>query len=58
MHGSLRACVRACVCRELSPALTNRFTSVWVPALEDEQELLGILGKRLAGAVCGACAIA
>lgn len=35
--------------RELSPALANRFTSVWVPALEDLGELGDILTARLAG---------
>ncbi len=35
--------------QELSPALTNRFTVVWVPALEDEEELLAILKARLNG---------
>ncbi|KAG1662050.1 hypothetical protein FOA52_005297, partial [Chlamydomonas sp. UWO 241] len=35
--------------KELSPALTNRFTVVWVPALEDEGELLAILQARLKG---------
>jgi midasin (ATPase involved in ribosome maturation) len=35
--------------KELSPALSNRFTSIWVPAIEDSAELLAILGSRLAG---------
>lgn len=35
--------------KELSPALSNRFTQVWVPALEDEAELQAILESRLAG---------
>lgn len=35
--------------KELSPALSNRFTSIWVPAIEDNQELLAILESRLAG---------
>lgn len=35
--------------KELSPALTNRFTVVWVPALEDDEELLAILSARLKG---------
>ena len=35
--------------KELSPALSNRFTSIWVPAIEDTGELLAILGSRLAG---------
>eukprot|EP00798_Chlamydomonas_sp_ICE-L_P024873 gene24873-10534_t len=34
--------------KELSPALTNRFTVIWVPALEDEAELSAILEARLA----------
>lgn len=33
--------------KELSPALMNRFTSFWVPALSDENELLSILECRL-----------
>jgi len=33
--------------RELSPALSNRFTTVWVPALEDERELEAILAARM-----------
>lgn len=33
--------------KELSPALSNRFTSVWVPAIQDEAELLSILCSRL-----------
>src|SRR5687767_12540757 len=36
------------LCRELSPALSNRFTTVWVPALEDESELQEILTARMA----------
>ena len=35
--------------KELSPALSNRFTSIWVPAIEDGAELLAILESRLAG---------
>jgi midasin len=35
--------------KELSPALSNRFTSIWVPAIEDREELLAILESRLAG---------
>lgn len=34
--------------KELSPALANRFTTVWVPALEDVEELGAILEARLA----------
>ena len=33
--------------KELSPALMNRFTSVWVPALRDSSELLVIIQSRL-----------
>ena len=35
--------------KELSPALSNRFTVIWVPALEDDSELLAILQARLQG---------
>lgn len=35
--------------KELSPALSNRFTSIWVPAIEDGAELLAILESRLPG---------
>lgn len=38
--------------KELSPALANRFTSIWVPAIEDLGELRAILESRLAGG-CG-----
>jgi hypothetical protein len=37
--------------KELSPALANRFTTVWVPAIQDEAELAAILRSRLPGAV-------
>lgn len=37
--------------KELSPALANRFTSIWVPPIEDASELHAILKARL----CGAC---
>lgn len=33
--------------KELSPALMNRFTSIWVPALRDSSELLVIIESRL-----------
>ncbi|GAB4814206.1 hypothetical protein N2152v2_001252 [Parachlorella kessleri] len=33
--------------KELSPALANRFTSIWVPAIEDLGELRAILESRL-----------
>lgn len=35
--------------KELSPALRNRFTEIWVPWLSDEDDILGILHSRLAG---------
>lgn len=35
--------------KELSPALSNRFTQIWVPALHDEDELASILASRLPG---------
>jgi midasin len=35
--------------KELSPALTNRFTVIWVPALENVVELFEILKSRLQG---------
>ena len=35
--------------RELSPALANRFTAVWVPPIEDPAELAALLNARLAG---------
>lgn len=34
--------------KELSPALSNRFTTIWVPAMEDAHELRLILEARLA----------
>ncbi|GFR41366.1 hypothetical protein Agub_g2049, partial [Astrephomene gubernaculifera] len=34
--------------KELSPALANRFTTIWVPAMEDMQEMRAILEARLA----------
>ena len=34
--------------KELSPALSNRFTSVWVPGIEDDTELKAILDRHLA----------
>ena len=39
--------------KELSPALSNRFTTIWVPAVEDEGELRAILESRLQGACVG-----
>ncbi|KAK9809153.1 hypothetical protein WJX72_010301 [[Myrmecia] bisecta] len=35
--------------KELSPALSNRFTQIWVPAIEDEAELAAILHSRITG---------
>ena len=35
--------------KELSPALANRFTTVWVPAISDDAELAAILASRLPG---------
>lgn len=35
--------------KELSPALSNRFTSIWVPAILDEAELSSILQRRIQG---------
>lgn len=40
--------------KELSPALSNRFTSIWVPAIEDLGELHAILDSRLPG-TCRCC---
>ena len=33
--------------KELSPALRNRFTEIWVPDISDEDELLQIIRTRL-----------
>ena len=33
--------------RELSPALRNRFTEIWVPDISDEDELLEIISAKL-----------
>ena len=35
--------------KELSPALRNRFTEIWVPPIQDVQELLEIARVKLAG---------
>ena len=35
--------------KELSPALRNRFTEIWVPPIQDVQELLGIACAKLLG---------
>ena len=42
--------------RELSPALRNRFTELWVPAISEEADLMTIIGDKLA--VAGAKAAA
>ncbi|GAA6026009.1 hypothetical protein JCM8202_000005 [Rhodotorula sphaerocarpa] len=34
--------------KELSPALRNRFTEIWVPAVDDIHDLLHIIGSRWA----------
>ncbi|KPV75029.1 uncharacterized protein RHOBADRAFT_53933 [Rhodotorula graminis WP1] len=34
--------------KELSPALRNRFTEIWVPAVDDATDLLHIIGSRWA----------
>lgn len=39
--------------KELSPALSNRFTSVWVPSVRDASELRDIISSRLAIAGAG-----
>jgi midasin len=33
--------------KELSPALRNRFTEIWVPALSEEQDVLDIVAAKL-----------
>ncbi|KAB5558727.1 hypothetical protein GE09DRAFT_1203577 [Coniochaeta sp. 2T2.1] len=33
--------------RELSPALRNRFTEIWVPAFSDEKDVLDIVSSKL-----------
>ena len=35
--------------KELSPALSNRFTQIWVPAIEDDSELAAIIQSRITG---------
>lgn len=32
--------------KELSPALRNRFTEIWVPAVDDREDLLEIVGRQ------------
>ncbi|POY75159.1 hypothetical protein BMF94_1791 [Rhodotorula taiwanensis] len=36
--------------KELSPALRNRFTEIWVPAVDDVDDLLHIIGSRWSSA--------
>ena len=43
--------------RELSPALSNRFTTVWVPPIEDLSELAALLNARLASKAPSFCAV-
>ncbi|KAF2150048.1 P-loop containing nucleoside triphosphate hydrolase protein [Myriangium duriaei CBS 260.36] len=33
--------------KELSPALRNRFTEIWVPALSDAEDILQVIGDKL-----------
>ena len=35
--------------KELSPALSNRFTQIWVHAIEDQAELAAIIQSRITG---------
>ncbi|KAI9815509.1 MAG: hypothetical protein M1827_002643 [Pycnora praestabilis] len=35
--------------RELSPALRNRFTEIWVPSLSDSEDVLQIVSSKLTG---------
>ena len=37
--------------KELSPALRNRFTEVWVPTITARAELLELLGDKLPDAM-------
>ncbi len=39
--------------RELSPALRNRFTEIWVPPLSDEEDVLHIARAKLSPALSG-----
>lgn len=42
--------------KELSPALSNRFTSIWVPAVSSTDDMRAILLQRLDGALsCPTC---
>ena len=38
--------------KELSPALSNRFTQIWVPGIEDGEELAAIVQSHLTGECC------
>lgn len=33
--------------KELSPALSNRFTTIWIPAVDERSELLSIISSKL-----------
>jgi midasin len=37
--------------KELSPALRNRFTEIWVPAFSDEKDVLDIVSSKLSGSL-------
>jgi len=41
--------------KELSPALSNRFTQIWVPSIEDHAELAAIIQSRITGTVTITC---
>ncbi len=43
--------------KELSPALSNRFTQIWVPAIEDQAELAAIIQSRITGTETFTCAL-
>jgi midasin len=43
--------------RELSAALRNRFTEIWVPPLTDDQDILPILQSKLPSSVRGAAQV-
>ena len=43
--------------KELSPALSNRFTQIWVPAIEDNSELAAIIQSRITGMLFLHCAV-
>lgn len=42
--------------KELSPALSNRFTQIWVPQITDMEELRSIVQSRLTGMASVECA--